>query len=134
NAPAPPSALSSLKLGHDDAEPARCQRQLCSSLYPFAIFSLIIFSTCFAAAVSSGKFFTLVCPWVPFRPNRTVTSLPVVEISQNLSDDPWTNSNRRFVGTFGIDISPFDVSGEVCTSLRIPRYEGNLGTPPSDNS
>src|SRR5207253_5322355 len=43
----------------------------------------------------SAKDFTDDWPFVPLRPKRTVTSLPWIEISQNLSLPPPTNSNRR---------------------------------------
>ncbi len=42
--------------------------------------------------VGVGQGLSCVWPLVPIRPKRTVTVLPLVEISQNLAELPSTNS------------------------------------------
>jgi hypothetical protein len=72
-------------------------------------------------------------PAVPFLPKQTVTLLPSTEISQNLSDEPSTNSKRRvdadLVLKFG---SPWIDCWAM--SLRMRTNEGKRGTPLSVSS
>src|SRR5579862_794103 len=52
-------------------------------------------STSRRALVASPKVFVCAWPAVPMRPNLTVMEGPDTEMSQNLRDEPPTNSNRR---------------------------------------
>src|SRR5581483_1643971 len=69
-----------------------------TSSYPSRSFSATSLRTRSAAASHESRSLTCVCPFVPMRPNRTVTWDPLWPISQNLFDVPPTYSNRRIAG------------------------------------
>ena len=92
------------------------------------------------AAASSANALALLWPAEPMRPQRVVTSVPALEISQNLEEEPLANSKWRGLpalvvaaaatGIFGdAGILVVDLAGVPLAALRWLATGSSARTP-----